>query len=70
MQDTNDTIVLCSCCKGKIRPYESTYKIEICRQTNPNDKEIILDVVCDDCFHDIKHLITFAEKRRLGYLGL
>lgn len=52
-------ILYCDCCKRKISDVEKKYFIEIkCR----NDKEHILDDVCEDCYDRFRNIIDNAEK--------
>ena len=52
-------ILYCDCCKRKIYETERKYSIEIKRG---NDKEHILDDVCEDCYDRFRNIIDNAEK--------
>lgn len=53
--------IYCDCCKRKINDVEPKYSIEI---KKGNDKEIILNYVCDNCFGRFNSIIENAEKWR------
>ena len=55
--------IYCDCCKRKINDAESRYSIEI---KKGNDREIILNDVCDDCFERFNSIIENAEKLRIN----
>lgn len=55
--------IYCDCCKRKINDAESRYSIEI---KKGNDREIILNDVCDDCFERFNCIIENAEKWRIN----
>lgn len=52
-------VAYCDCCKAKIGTYEKIYSLEI---KQGNDKEIVLDDVCEDCFDRFKSIIDNAER--------
>ena len=54
-------VVYCDCCKVKITDVEQRFSIEI---KNGNDKEHILDDVCEDCYSRFKSIIDNAERWR------
>lgn len=55
--------IYCDCCKREINDAEPKYSIEI---KKGNDKEIILNDVCDDCFERFNIVIENAEKWRIN----
>lgn len=54
-------VIYCDCCKAKISETEQKYSVEI---KKGNDKEHILDDVCEDCYDRIKSIIDNAAKWR------
>ena len=54
-------VVYCDCCKVKITEVEQRFSIEI---KNGNDKEHILDDICEDCYSRFKSIIDNAERWR------
>lgn len=52
-------VVYCGCCKRKISAYEKIYFLEI---KHGNDKEFVLDDVCEDCFDRFEEIIKNSEK--------
>ena len=54
-------VLYCDCCKRKIGDCEQVYSIEI---KHGNDKEFILDDVCDECYGKFRDIIENAEKWR------
>ena len=52
-------VIYCDCCKRKISDAEKVYSLEI---KCGNDKEHILDDVCEDCYDRFKNIIDNAEK--------
>lgn len=54
-------VLYCDCCKRKISEAEQKYSIEI---KCGNDKEYILDDVCEDCYERFRNIIENAEKWR------
>jgi len=54
-------VLYCDCCKHKIGEYEQVYSVEI---KHSNDKEYILDDVCDECYGRFIDIIENAEKWR------
>ena len=52
-------VIYCDCCKRKISDTEKVYSIEI---KCGNDKEHILDDVCEDCYDRFRNIMDNAEK--------
>ena len=52
-------VIYCDCCKRKISDAEKVYSIEI---KCGNDKEHILDDVCENCYDRFRNIIDNAEK--------
>ena len=52
-------VIYCDCCKRKISDAEKVFSIEI---KCGNDKEYILDDVCEDCYDRFRNIIDNAEK--------
>lgn len=50
--------IYCDCCKREIRSVEQLFGIEI---KKGQDKEIVLEDVCINCYEKIKQVIDNAE---------
>ena len=51
-------IIYCDCCRRKIRETEQLFSLEIRKR---QDKEIVLNDMCSDCYKRIKDVIDNAE---------
>lgn len=51
--------IYCDCCKREIMDTEPIYNMEI---KQGQDKEIVLEDMCIDCFQDIERIIDNAGK--------
>lgn len=50
--------VYCDCCKREIQGQEQLFSMIISKW---QDREIVLDDVCVDCYERIKHIVDNAE---------
>ncbi len=54
-------VIYCDCCKRKTGNYEQIYSVKI---YHGNDKEFILNDVCEDCYDSFRNVIDNAETWR------
>lgn len=50
--------IYCDCCRREIRDTAPLFSMEIKRG---QDKEIVIEDMCDDCYAKIKHVVDHAQ---------